>query len=70
MSTTFNLWPRATIEGNLVALPLHSSKEYVTLQCELIDLLGQEGPTTWELDLNELTVHDDKVAMLVALKWK
>jgi hypothetical protein len=69
MSTTFNLWPRTTHLKDVVDLPLYSAKDFTTIQCELIDQIGQEGPTTWELDVAMLTVHDDNAALLVALKW-
>lgn len=69
MSTRFNVWPFRKNQPGVMDLSITNSSKYTILQCELIDLLGQEGPTTWELGLDELVVHDDKTALVVALKW-
>ena len=70
MSVSFNLWPALQCKNpNATIIPITSANQYVTLQCELLDMLGQESPLTWEMGIGELVIHDDKIAMMVALKW-
>lgn len=42
---------------------LFTAENYAEIQCILTDAYGPEGPTTWELGVDELLIHTEDVSV-------
>lgn len=56
-------------ENGFAVRLINSPEEYLNLQYFLIDHCGPEGLETWTLNTFDLVIHDEKFAMIFALKY-